>query len=101
MGNYLTPPSSTKLASKAVKSVASRVGNLKEGNQEVTNKMVQDALIEAFKTTYGEAEVKEIDFTTFPPLRRKIITSSGGPLPNSRKDATIQPLLYSSIPMGG
>ena len=65
MGNYLTP-SSTKLASKAVKSVASRVGNLKEGNQEVTNKMVQDALIEAFKTTYGEAEVKEIDFTTFP-----------------------------------
>jgi lipoate-protein ligase A len=69
MGNYLTP-SSTKLASKAVKSVASRVGNLKEGNQEITNEMVQDALIEAFKEMYGEAEVQEIDFTTFPAAQQ-------------------------------
>ncbi len=63
MGNYLTP-SSTKLASKAVKSVASRVGNLKEGLDTISQEMVQQALMEAFKTFYGNAEVDLIDFTT-------------------------------------
>ncbi len=69
MGNYLTP-SSTKLASKAVKSVTSRVGNLKEGNQRITNEMVQNALIETFKEMYEDAEVQEIDFTTFPDAQQ-------------------------------
>ncbi len=60
MSNYLTP-SSTKLASKAVRSVASRVGNLKEHRQDITNEMVQQALIDAFNDAYGSTEVTPID----------------------------------------
>ncbi|MDY0287549.1 MAG: lipoate--protein ligase [Sphaerochaeta sp.] len=61
MANYLTP-SSSKLASKAVKSVASRVGNLSEVKSDITNKEVQDALIEAFCDKYGPTHVTPIDF---------------------------------------
>jgi len=63
MSNYLTP-SSTKLASKAVKSVSSRVGNLKEGREDITNEMVQQALIDAFIAEYGQTEVTPIDCVT-------------------------------------
>lgn len=63
MSNYLTP-SSTKLASKAVKSVASRVGNLKEGNEAITNESVKKALIDTFIAYYGDADIFEEDFTT-------------------------------------
>ena len=65
MSNYLTP-SSNKLASKAVKSVASRVGNLKEGRADITNEMVQTALVDAFNAAYGQTEVTPIDFKTLP-----------------------------------
>ncbi|NMA22679.1 MAG: lipoate--protein ligase [Spirochaetales bacterium] len=65
MGDYLTP-SSTKLASKAVKSVASRVGNLSEGRSDVTNDMVKEALIAEFNRRYGHTEPVEMDFTSLP-----------------------------------
>lgn len=61
MANYLTP-SSTKLASKAVKSVASRVGNLSEVKKDITTKEVEEALIEAFCDKYGPTHVTPIDF---------------------------------------
>ena len=64
MANYLTP-SSTKLASKAVKSVASRVGNLSEVKPDITTKEVEDALIEAFCDKYGPTDVTMIDFKKF------------------------------------
>lgn len=63
MSNYLTP-SSNKLASKAVKSVSSRVGNLKEKREDITSEMVQQALIDAFNAEYGPTEVTPIDCTT-------------------------------------
>jgi len=69
MGNYLTP-SSTKLTSKAIKSVASRVGNLKEKNPVITNDLVKDALIASFKKRYGEAELYFEDFTTSEPAQK-------------------------------
>ncbi|MGE4584256.1 MAG: lipoate--protein ligase [Sphaerochaeta sp.] len=62
MNNYLTP-SSEKLASKAVKSVSSRVGNLREGNPVITNEMMQQALIQAFEHHYGKAIHQALDFT--------------------------------------
>ena len=46
MANYLTP-SDTKLAS-AVKSVASRVGNLKEAKDDITVEEVELALERTF-----------------------------------------------------
>lgn len=63
MGDYLTP-SQTKLASKAVKSVASRVGNLSEVRHDVTNEMVQRALIDEFNRRYGPSDPISLDFTT-------------------------------------
>ncbi|MGE4454515.1 MAG: lipoate--protein ligase [Sphaerochaeta sp.] len=69
MGNYLTP-SSTKLSSKAVKSVASRVGNLQEGRESITTSMVEESLINAFTEMYGQADIQEIDFTTFPEAQQ-------------------------------
>lgn len=65
MGNYLTP-SSSKLASKAVKSVASRVGNLQQAKGDIDMKMVEEALIVAFCKAYGPTEIEEIDFLNFP-----------------------------------
>ncbi len=65
MGDYLTP-SATKLSSKAVKSVASRVGNLSEGREDITNGMVKDAIIAEFNRRYGSSEPIELDFTTLP-----------------------------------
>ncbi|AEV29056.1 lipoyltransferase and lipoate-protein ligase [Sphaerochaeta pleomorpha str. Grapes] len=69
MGNYLTP-SSSKLASKAVKSVASRVGNLQQAKGDIEMKMVEDALIVAFCKAYGPTEIEEIDFLNFPESQR-------------------------------
>jgi len=65
MGDYLTP-SETKLSSKAVKSVASRVGNLAEGRGDITNGMVKDAIITEFNRRYGFSEPIALDFTTVP-----------------------------------
>jgi lipoate-protein ligase A len=65
MGDYLTP-SSTKLASKAVKSVASRVTNLAEGRSDITVAMVKEAFINSFTRSYGESEPIDVDFTTLP-----------------------------------
>lgn len=64
MANYLTP-SETKLASKAVKSVASRVGNLKEAKADVTVEEVEQALEDVFEEHYGESEVFHINFSEF------------------------------------
>ncbi len=65
MGDYLTP-SATKLSSKAVKSVASRVGNLSEVREDITNDMVKEALIAEFVRRYGLSQPVELDFTTLP-----------------------------------
>ncbi|WP_320128164.1 lipoate--protein ligase [uncultured Sphaerochaeta sp.] len=64
MGNYLTP-SNSKLTSKAVKSVASRVGNLQQAYPEITMQEVQDAFISAFCKVYGTTPITEIDFLHF------------------------------------
>lgn len=64
MGNYLTP-SSTKLASKAVRSVASRVGNLSEAKKDINPEVIQQALIDTFCQVYGPTPITEIDFTSF------------------------------------
>ena len=64
MANYLTP-SETKLASKAVKSVASRVGNLKEAKADITVEEVELALEHEFRKRYGESEVFHINFSEF------------------------------------
>ena len=63
MGQYLTP-SSTKLSSKAVKSVSSRVGNLAEARGDISSELVQQALIETFIRRYGPTEVQTVDFAT-------------------------------------
>ena len=68
MANYLTP-SDTKLASKAVKSVASRVGNLKEAKDDITVEEVELALEYTFRERYGECELVHIDFSEFEPAR--------------------------------
>ncbi|NLZ77844.1 MAG: lipoate--protein ligase [Spirochaetales bacterium] len=66
MADYLTP-SDTKLASKAVKSVASRVGNLREAKADITVEEVELALERVFRKRYGESEVFHIDFSEFEP----------------------------------
>jgi lipoate-protein ligase A len=68
MANYLTP-SSTKLSSKAVKSVVSRVGNLSEVKKDITTQEVEDALIEAFCEKYGPTHVTPIDFKQLSEAR--------------------------------
>lgn len=55
LGRYLTP-SEDKLKSKGVKSVASRVCNLKELNSNVTVEGMKKAILEAFQQEYGESE---------------------------------------------
>jgi|LSQX01.3.fsa_nt_gb lipoate-protein ligase A len=63
MSQYLTP-SSTKLASKAVKSVASRVGNLAEARDDISSDLVQQALIDAFIQKFGPTDIQTVDFAT-------------------------------------
>ena len=53
LGKYLTP-SKEKMKSKGIKSVQSRVCNLKELNPVVTTDAMRQALREAFLTEYGE-----------------------------------------------
>ena len=55
LGRYLTP-SEEKMKAKGVKSVKSRVCNLKELNAEVTMDGMKQALTEAFREEYGEFE---------------------------------------------
>jgi lipoate-protein ligase A len=49
---YLTPDK-TKLASKGIRSVASRVANLTEYNPHLTHESLCNAIMERFFTTYG------------------------------------------------
>lgn len=56
LGKYLAPPKE-KLESKGIKSVRSRVCNLKERAPEITVDAVRQALKEAFIEEYGEAEL--------------------------------------------
>ena len=67
LGRYLTP-SEEKMKAKGVKSVKSRVCNLKELNAEVTVDAMKQALEEAFREEYGEFErvglVKDADACT-------------------------------------
>lgn len=55
LGRYLTP-SKEKMKAKGVKSVQSRVCNLKELNPDVTVEAMKQALVEAFAEEYGEYE---------------------------------------------
>ena len=68
MGQYLTP-SSTKLSSKAVKSVSSRVGNLAEARGDISSDLVQQALIETFIRRYGPTEVQTVDFAALEQVQ--------------------------------
>lgn len=61
MGRYLTP-SREKMSAKGVKSVQSRVCNLKELNADITADAMKRAMKEAFQKEYGEfAELTEAD----------------------------------------
>ncbi len=53
IGDYLTPDKQ-KLEAKGIRSVASRVMNLKEMEPSFTHDMFTDAVIEAFRMEYGE-----------------------------------------------
>lgn len=55
LSRYLTP-SEEKMRGKGVKSVESRVCNLKELNADVTVEAMKEALLEAFAEVYGEYE---------------------------------------------
>ena len=55
LSRYLTP-SEEKMKAKGVKSVESRVCNLKELNADVTVEAMKEALVEAFAEEYGEYE---------------------------------------------
>lgn len=59
LGRYLTP-SKEKMKAKGVKSVESRVCNLKELNPAVTVEGMKLALVEAFEEEYGEFEKVEL-----------------------------------------
>lgn len=54
LGHCLTP-SKKKLESKGIKSVKSRVMNLKEINPDVTVEQIKDALVNSFNKFYGES----------------------------------------------
>lgn len=54
LGNCLTP-SKKKLASKGIKSVKSRVMNLKEIKPNITVEEIKQALIDTFSTFYGDS----------------------------------------------
>jgi len=58
LGRYLTP-SKEKMKAKGVKSVQSRVCNLKELNPEITTDRMREALKESFRELYGEFEELE------------------------------------------
>ncbi|HZJ88471.1 MAG TPA: lipoate--protein ligase [Sphaerochaeta sp.] len=70
MDDYLTP-SSTKLASKAVQSVAARVGNLSEQVPSITISQVKEAFIEEFIARYGESEIIAIDYSSDPAAQER------------------------------
>lgn len=65
LSRYLTP-SKEKMKAKGVKSVQSRVCNLRELNADVTVEAMKQALVEAFEEEYGEFErvgiVEDADF---------------------------------------
>lgn len=58
LGRYLTP-SKEKMKAKGVKSVQSRVCNLKDLNPEITTDGMREALKESFRELYGEFEELE------------------------------------------
>lgn len=61
IGDYLTPDKQ-KLEAKGIRSVASRVVNLKEIEPSFTHDRFSDAIIEAFRSEYGEdAPVQGLD----------------------------------------
>ncbi len=61
LGDYLNPHP-LKLQAKGIKSVRSRVANLKEFNDTINHEILSDAIIEAFCEYYGQTvEVEELD----------------------------------------
>ena len=60
LSRYLTP-SKEKMQAKGVKSVQSRVRNLKELCPQVTVEAMKEALAEAFAIEYGTYQMREID----------------------------------------
>lgn len=67
LGKCLTP-SKKKLESKGIKSVKSRVINLKDIKEDITSDSVKTALIKSFKDVYGESKevvrIHETDINT-------------------------------------
>lgn len=61
MSRYLTP-NKEKLESHAVKSVGSRVGNLKEFQPDITNEKVMEAFVQAFRKRYGATPLEAVDY---------------------------------------
>ena len=61
LGDYLNPHP-LKLQAKGIKSVRSRVANLKEFNKDINHEILSDAIIEAFCEYYGQTvSVEELD----------------------------------------
>lgn len=61
LGDYLNPHP-LKLQAKGIKSVRSRVANLKEFNDTINHEILSDAIIGAFCEYYGQTvEVEELD----------------------------------------
>lgn len=77
MSKFLTPPA-TKLESHGVKSVRSRVINLKEVMPELTVDRVKSAIIESFEDKYGKAETMDItslDAGEIETVRERLISA--------------------------
>ncbi|MGM8870281.1 lipoate--protein ligase [Psychrobacter sp. 2Y5] len=61
LGDYLNPHP-LKLKAKGIKSVRSRVANLKEFNEDINHETLSEAIIEAFCEYYGDTTpVEELD----------------------------------------
>ncbi len=68
LGRYLTP-SKDKMKAKGVKSVQSRVCNLRDLNPEVTTDAMRQALMESFEELYGSFEELEPKMLDNPQVK--------------------------------
>lgn len=70
LGKYLRVPK-LKLESKGIKSVRSRVCNLKEYNPSITVDSLKEALTRAFREDYGDYELISVPVTDYVDLIEK------------------------------
>lgn len=68
LGRYLTP-SKDKMKAKGIKSVQSRVCNLKDLNQEITTDGIRQALKESFEVLYGDFEELDTKILDNPQVK--------------------------------